>query len=119
MAELFFSADSDSSTPPRSSRENSVNALYRSTTKTAPACLSWPGFATLFGMEVNIHHVHAHLLKLIELAEHGEEVVIARGGEAVVKIVAVPSRPKRKMIGSARGKIWVFEDTSSPEMNNE
>jgi len=70
-------------------------------------------------MEVNIHHVHAHLLKLIELAEHGEEVVIARGGEAVVKIVAVPTKPKRKLIGSARGKIWVFDDANSPEMNRE
>jgi antitoxin (DNA-binding transcriptional repressor) of toxin-antitoxin stability system len=69
-------------------------------------------------MEVNIQHVHAHLLKLIELAEHGEEVVIAREGEAVVKIVAVPSKPKRKLIGSARGKIWVF-DANSPEMNRE
>jgi antitoxin (DNA-binding transcriptional repressor) of toxin-antitoxin stability system len=70
-------------------------------------------------MEVNIQHVHAHLLKLIELAEHGEEVVIAREGEAVVKIVAVPSKPKRKLIGSARGKIWVFDDANSPEMNRE
>jgi len=70
-------------------------------------------------MEVSIHHVQAHLFKLIELAEHGEEVVIARGGEAVVKIVAVPTKPKRKMIGSARGKIWVFDEASSPEMNRE
>jgi antitoxin (DNA-binding transcriptional repressor) of toxin-antitoxin stability system len=70
-------------------------------------------------MEVSIHHVQAHLFKLIELAEHGEEVVIARGGEAVVKIVAVPTKPKRKMIGSSRGKIWVFDETGSPEMNRE
>lgn len=70
-------------------------------------------------MEVNIHHVHSHLFKLIELAEHGEEVVIAREGEAVVKIVAVPSKPKRKLIGSAKGKIWVFDDAQAPEMNKE
>ena len=70
-------------------------------------------------MEVSIHHVQAHLFKLIELAEHGEEVVIARGGEPVVKLVAVPTRPKRKLIGSARGKIWVFDEAASPEMNKE
>ena len=70
-------------------------------------------------MEVSIHHVQAHLSKLIELAEHGEEVVIARGGEAVVKIVAVPAKPKRKLIGSARGKIWIFDEASSPEMSKE
>ncbi|HEX3470167.1 MAG TPA: type II toxin-antitoxin system Phd/YefM family antitoxin [Silvibacterium sp.] len=74
-------------------------------------------FANLFGMEVSIHHVETHLTKLIELAEHGEEVVIARAGQAVVKMVPVPAKPTRRMIGSARGKIWVFDDTSSPEIN--
>ena len=68
-------------------------------------------------MEVSIHHVEAHLSKLIELAEHGEEVVIARAGQAVVKMVPVPARPTRKMIGSAGGKIWVFDGASSPEMS--
>ena len=63
-------------------------------------------------MEVTIHHVETHLSKLIELAEHGEEIVIARAGQAVVKMVAVPSRPTRKLIGSAEGEIRVFDDSS-------
>jgi antitoxin (DNA-binding transcriptional repressor) of toxin-antitoxin stability system len=67
-------------------------------------------------MEVTIHHVETHLSKLIELAEHGEEIVIARAGQAVVKMVAVPAKPTRKLIGSARGQICVLDDSNSPEM---
>jgi antitoxin (DNA-binding transcriptional repressor) of toxin-antitoxin stability system len=70
-------------------------------------------------MEVNIHHVESRLSKLIELAEHGEEVIIAREGQAVVKMVAVPAKPTRKLIGSARGKIWIIDDASSPEINKQ
>lgn len=70
-------------------------------------------------MEVNIHHVETHLSKLIELAEHGEEVIIARAGHAVVKMVAVPAKPTRRLIGSAKGEIWVFNDGSSPEMTRQ
>ena len=76
-------------------------------------------FANLFGMEVNIHHVETRFSKLIELAEHGEEVIIAREGQPVVKMVAVPAKPTRRLIGSAKGKIWVFDDANSPEMNKQ
>lgn len=70
-------------------------------------------------MEVTIHHVETHLSKLIELAEHGEEIVIARAGQAVVKMVAVPAKPKRKLIGSAEGEIRVFDDSNAPETNRQ
>jgi antitoxin (DNA-binding transcriptional repressor) of toxin-antitoxin stability system len=70
-------------------------------------------------MEVNIHHVETRLSKLIELGEHGEEVIIAREGQAVVKMVPVPTKPTRRLIGSARGKIWIINDASSPEINKQ
>ncbi len=70
-------------------------------------------------MEVTIHHVETHLSKLIELAEHGEEIVIARAGHAVVKMVAVPAKPTRKLIGSAEGEIRVFDDSNPPETNKQ
>jgi len=70
-------------------------------------------------MEVTIHHVETHLSKLIELAEHGEEIVIARAGQAVVKMVAVPAQPKRKLIGSAEGEIRVFDDSNPSETNKQ
>jgi antitoxin (DNA-binding transcriptional repressor) of toxin-antitoxin stability system len=82
-------------------------------------CLASPQFANLSAMEVTIHHVETHLSKLIELAEHGEEIVIARAGQAVVKMVAVPAKPTRKLIGSAEGEIRVFDDSNPPETNKQ
>lgn len=70
-------------------------------------------------MEVTIHHVETHLSKLIELAEHGEEIVIARAGQAVVKMVAVPAKPTRKLIGSAEGEIVVFDDSHPSETTKQ
>lgn len=47
---------------------------------------------------VNIHEAKTQLSRLIEKAEHGEEVVIARAGKPVVKIMALePEKPKRRL----------------------
>ena len=70
-------------------------------------------------MAVNIHHAKTHLSKLIAQAENGEEVIIARNGKPVVKLVPITSKPKRRLLGSAKGKIWISEDFDSPETNKE
>lgn len=70
-------------------------------------------------MEVNIHHAKTHLSKLIQQAEDGEEVIIARAGKPAVKLVPVAKKSKRRIIGSARGKIWISDDFNSPETNKE
>ncbi len=69
-------------------------------------------------MEVNVHHAKTHLSKLIAAVESGEEVVIARAGKAVVKLVLADS-PKRKsrkdLFGSGVGKFSMAEDFDSAE----
>ncbi len=45
-------------------------------------------------MQVNVHAAKTNLSKLIEAAERGEEVIIARGDKPVVKLV--PIEPKKK-----------------------
>lgn len=45
---------------------------------------------------VTVHHAKTHLSKLIARAEAGEEIVIARGKEPVVRLERVgPPRPQR------------------------
>lgn len=45
----------------------------------------------------NIYDAKAHFSKLIDQASHGEEVVIAKAGKPVVKIVAITKdQPKAK-----------------------
>ena len=73
-------------------------------------------------MEVNVHHAKTHLSKLIAAAESGEEVIIARAGKAVVRMVPIapPARKSRKnLLGSGKGKIWFTDDWDSEETNLE
>ena len=55
-------------------------------------------------MEVNIHHAKTHLSRLIEKALTGEEVIIAKAGQPVVRLVAISPQAKREL-GSAAGQI--------------
>ena len=69
-------------------------------------------------MEVNIHDAKTNLSKLIAAVESGEEVIIARSGTPVVRLVQVapPVHKSRKhMRGSGIGKIWMAEDAFSDE----
>ena len=71
-------------------------------------------------MAVNIHHAKTHLSKLIAQAENGEEVIIARNGKPVVKLVPVAEKSrKRSILGAGIGKIWISDDFDSPETNKE
>lgn len=59
---------------------------------------------------VNVHEAKTHLSRLLEAVERGEEVVIARAGKPVARLVpAVPSRFKRQP-GTWRGRIEIAED---------
>jgi prevent-host-death family protein len=68
-------------------------------------------------MEVNIHHAKAHLSKLIEQVENGEEVIIARNGKPAVKLVRVISEKPQSLslLGSLKGKFILGEDFHLPD----
>ncbi len=46
-------------------------------------------------MQMNIHDAKTNLSKLIEAARNGEEVIIAKDGEPMVRLVAVTKRKFR------------------------
>ena len=57
-----------------------------------------------------IHSVHAaktQLSKLLERAEAGEEVVIARGKTPIVRLTLVNSTPPCRRFGAMRGRARV------------
>lgn len=68
-------------------------------------------------MIVDAQTAEANLARLLELACAGEEVVIARGSEPVVKLVPVgrSARPKR-VFGSMAGKFLVRTRSSTRYM---
>ena len=65
-------------------------------------------------MEVNIHEAKTHLSKLLERVALGEEVVIAKAGTPVAKLVPIATKPKTRKIGSAKGEFVVPDDFNDP-----
>lgn len=59
---------------------------------------------------VNVHEAKTHLSRLLARAEAGEEIVIARGGRPIAKLVRyAPSRTPRKL-GQWKGGIRIAPD---------
>ena len=69
---------------------------------------------------VNIHEAKTHFSKLVERAEAGEEIVIARNGKPVAKLVAYAGEKGPRKLGKWEGKgFWVSDDFDSDESNEE
>jgi prevent-host-death family protein len=68
---------------------------------------------------VNMHQAKSSLSRLVERALAGEEIVIARNGEALVKLVPVPKEPPPRVPGRYKGKIWVASDCFEPMSEEE
>lgn len=64
-------------------------------------------------MEVNIHQAKTHFSKLLERVALGEEVVIAKAGKPVAKLVAI-EKPRFRVLGSAKGEFTVPDDFNDP-----
>jgi prevent-host-death family protein len=68
----------------------------------------------------NVHAAKTKLSQLIEQARAGEEVVIARNNEPVVKLVPLQPRPTRQR-GTLKGVVVVhdsfFEPLSAEELD--
>lgn len=61
-------------------------------------------------MQVNTHHAKTHLSQLLERVAAGEEIVIARAGRPMARLVPyVDERPSRRP-GLWRGQVWMAED---------
>ncbi len=68
-----------------------------------------------YRMEVNIHEAKTHFSRLLQRVAAGEEVIIARAGVPVAKLVAVePKKAKTRPLGFARGEVWVADDFDAP-----
>lgn len=63
---------------------------------------------------VNIHEAKTHLSRLLERVGEGEEILIAKAGRPVARLVPARERPERRVPGSAAGKIVIGEDFDDP-----
>ena len=63
---------------------------------------------------VNIHEAKTHFSKLVDRVLQGEEVVIAKAGRPVARLVPLPPKVPRRTPGSARGQVEVGTDFDEP-----
>lgn len=63
---------------------------------------------------VSISEATTRLSQLVDLAADGEEVILARGGEPVARIVAIQPPVKKRQLGLMRGRIWISEHFDDP-----
>jgi len=61
-------------------------------------------------MEVNVHEAKTHLSKLLERVALGEEVIIAKAGTPVAKLIPFDEQPRTRIFGSAKGDFTVPDD---------
>jgi prevent-host-death family protein len=66
---------------------------------------------------VNMHQAKTSLSRLVEKALAGEEVVIARNGEPLVRLVPITKKREPRIPGRSRGRIWIAPDFN--EMSEE
>lgn len=66
------------------------------------------------GKVVNVHEAKTHLSRLLERVRQGEEIVIAKSGRPVARLVAVTECSKQRVPGSARGLITIGPDFDAP-----
>ncbi|MCP5143151.1 MAG: type II toxin-antitoxin system Phd/YefM family antitoxin [Gammaproteobacteria bacterium] len=69
--------------------------------------------------QVNMHDAKTHLSSLIEKAVNGEEVVIARAGKPMVRLVPVDQAATGRSFGAMKGKARVDERFFEPLPEDE
>jgi antitoxin (DNA-binding transcriptional repressor) of toxin-antitoxin stability system len=63
---------------------------------------------------VNVHAAKTQLSRLIDEAESGVDVVIARAGKPIVRLTRIGSGRARGGFGSLKGKIRIAADFDAP-----
>lgn len=61
-------------------------------------------------VQVNVYEAKSKLSTLLSRVEAGEEVIIARHGRPVARLVAVTDRPSRRAPGGWEGRVWMADD---------
>lgn len=65
-------------------------------------------------MVINIHDAKTHFSKLLERVANGEEIVIARAGRPVARLVAYAPPSGQRRSGAWKGLVRIGEDFDAP-----
>jgi prevent-host-death family protein len=63
---------------------------------------------------VNIHEAKTQLSKLVDRAAAGSEIIIAKAGKPVARLVPLAMANRPRKLGALKGKIKVPDDFDAP-----
>lgn len=63
---------------------------------------------------INIHEAKTHLSRIVEEVAAGAEVVIAKAGRPMARLVPLESIASKKSLGKLRGRLVVPDDFNAP-----
>jgi len=63
---------------------------------------------------VNVHEAKTQLSQLLLRITLGEEVVIAKAGKPIARLVPFAAQPVHRVAGSAQGQVWMAPDFDAP-----
>ncbi len=63
---------------------------------------------------VNIHDAKTHLSRLLEEVMGGEEIIIAKAGKPIARLVPIIEPVTKRFPGSAAGQIIIKDDFDAP-----
>jgi prevent-host-death family protein len=67
---------------------------------------------------VNLYDAKARLSELVQRAGAGEEIVIAKNGRPVARLVPIQSEPRRAP-GGWEGRVWIASDFDAADAELE
>ena len=63
---------------------------------------------------VNIHDAKTHLSRLVEEAAAGAEIIIAKAGKPMARLLPISAPARKKQLGLLKGRIKVPDDFNAP-----
>jgi prevent-host-death family protein len=63
---------------------------------------------------INIHDAKTHLSRIVEEVAAGKEVIIAKAGKPMAKLVPLDAKPTAKTLGLLKGKVRIPADFNEP-----
>jgi len=64
--------------------------------------------------QYNVHEAKTHLSRLLDQVAAGEEVILAKAGVPVARIVPVVHPPGERELGTERGRVFIADDFDAP-----
>jgi prevent-host-death family protein len=64
--------------------------------------------------QINIHEAKTHLSQLLSRAVLGEDIIIAKAGKPIVRLVPIEEPVEDRVLGQDEGLFTISEDFNNP-----